>query len=148
VARITLRIVRGYHAPALAIGHRLTAIRFTTDVSVATAAGWSRYEKAIVDTGAPVSVFPPAIWKQSRHVALGRVRIGGLARREECRIPAILAEIDCALSDGQSRLGPIRMHAYLAEIEDAPTLIGVLGFIERGVLRVEYSRNRTFLRMP
>jgi len=148
VAKIDLAIRRGYHAPAIAVGHRLSAIRLTANISVATDAGWTLFERAVIDTGAPVSVFPPSIWKQSRYTPLGHVRIGGLARREECLVPAILAEIDCILSDGQRSLGPLRMHAYLAEIENAPRLIGMLGFLERGILRVELSRNRAFLRMP
>jgi hypothetical protein len=126
----------------------LTATRLFAEVSLATDVGWTLFEPAVIDTGAPVSVFPPAIWKPSRHTPLGRVKIGGLARREECQLPAILAEIDCTLSDGRRSLGPIRMHAYLVEIENAPTLLGVLGFIERGVLRVDLSKDRAFLRMP
>ncbi len=132
----------------MAIGHRLTAIRLVVNVSVATETGWSIFKPAVIDTGAPVSVFPPAIWKQSRHTPLGRVQIGGLARREECQLPAILAEIDCTLSDGRRSLGPVRTHAYLVELENAPTLIGILGFIERGVLRVDISKDSAFLRMP
>ena len=147
MARIDLRIMRGHHAPAEAIGYRLVALRLVTDVSLATDTGWSPFKQAVIDTGAPVSVFPPVIWKQCRHTPLGRAKIGGLARGEECQLPAILAEIDCTLSDGQRVLAPIRIHAYLVEIENAPTLVGMLGFIERGVLRVELSRNRAFLRM-
>jgi hypothetical protein len=148
VPKLDLRIVRGNHAPAAAIGRRLPAIRLFADVSVATNGGWSLFETAVIDTGAPVSVFPPAIWKQSRHTTLGRVKIGGLARTEECQVPAILAEIDCVLSDGQHSLGPIRTQAYLVEAENAPSLIGILGFIEHGVLRVDLSKSRAFLRMP
>lgn len=145
--RINLPIVRGHHAPALAIGHRVAAIRVFAEISVATPTGWSLFEPAVVDIGAPISVLPPSIWKQSHHTALGRVTIGGIARREECQIPAILAEINCMLSDGQQTLGPLRMHAYLAEVVNAPTLIGILGFLERGVLCVDFPKNRGFLQM-
>ena len=146
--KIDLAIWRGYHAPALDLGHRISAIRLRASVSVLTESGWSVFHRAVIDTGAPISVFPPAIWKHARHASLGRVRIGGLARREACQIPAILAEVDCALSDGQRSLGPLRMHAYLAEVENTPALIGILGFIENGVLRVDLSNNRAALRMP
>lgn len=146
--RIDLLVTREFHAPALAIGHRLVAVRMFADLTVATSEGWSRYRRAVVDTGAPVSMFPPAIWRQARYRALGRVRIGGIARREECRIPAILAEIECMLSDGERSLGPFRMYACLAEVEDAPTLVGISGFTERGVLRADTAKDRAFLRMP
>lgn len=145
--QIRLRIIRGSHPPAAAIGHRLTAIRLFADVSVVTNSGWSLYRPAVIDTGAPVSLFPPSIWKDARRKELGRVRVGGLARRPECQIPAILAEIECTLSDGRRALGPIRTHAYLVETEDAPRLIGMLGFIERGVMRLDLSKDRALLRM-
>ncbi len=51
------------------------------------------------------------------------------------------------LSDGAKSLGPIRIHAYLVETDDAPRLIGMLGFIERGVLNVDVSRRRAHIRM-
>jgi hypothetical protein len=130
------------------IGQRVIATRLSAQIALATASGWTIPRPAVIDTGAGTSVIPPVIWKQSRFVDLGRVRIGGINKRKECQIPAILAEIECILSDDQSVLGPLRMHAYLAEPEDAPRLIGILGFIERGVLRVELSKNRASLRMP
>lgn len=145
--QLDLRIIRSNHPPAEAIGHRVTATRLLADVSVATDAGWTLFEPAVIDTGAPVTVLPRANWSGSRFKKLGRVKIGGLARREECRLPAILAEIECRLSDGVRGLGPLRIPAYLVETEDAPRLIGILGFIERGVLRVELSKNHAYLRM-
>ncbi|MCK6485132.1 MAG: hypothetical protein HUU22_00805 [Phycisphaerae bacterium] len=70
-----------------------------------------------------------------------------MARRKTCQLGAMLAEIDCALTDGQRMLGPIGVHAYLVETEDAPRLIGMSGFLERGVLHVDVSRGRATLRM-
>lgn len=40
------------------------------------------------------------------------------------------------------------MHAYLVKAESAPMLIGILGFIDRGVLPVGLSQDRAFQRMP
>lgn len=144
---IQLSILRGHHSPALAINQRIAATRLAANVTLATKSGWTAFQPGLIDTGAPVSVFPPTIWEQAKFSELGRVRIGGIARREECRIPAILARVTCALSDGAQTLGPIRMHAYLAEADDAPTIIGVLGFLERGLLRVALERNTAALRM-
>lgn len=146
--RIELGTWRTPHEPAASIGRPLPAIRLGCALSIATNTGWNPFRWAVIDTGAPISLLPPLFWRNSQHITLDRVTIGGVSKRQECRIPAILAEIECTLSDRQHSLGPIRMHAYLAEPEDAPVLIGVLGFIERGLLRVDLSNNRASLRMP
>ncbi len=146
--RINLQVFRTDHPPALGLGQRLPAIRLLTHVSLTKTAGWTDFRLAVIDTGAPVSLLPPLIWRQAERRELGRVSLGGVARRKECQIPAILAEVTCRLSDGVTSIGPVLTHAYLAEHDNVPTLIGMLGFIERGVLRVELARNRAFLRLP
>ena len=146
--RINLVIVRKDHAPALAIGERLPAVRLVAQVSLATSAGWTDHDPAVIDTEAPISLFPRAIWRHADFRAIGRVRVGGISQRRGCQIPAILAEVRCTLSDGAALIGPLVLHAYLAEADDAPALIGMLGFIERGVLHVQLSRRRAILRLP
>jgi hypothetical protein len=146
--RINLATVRKDHPPALAIGKRVPAMRLVAHVSLATTKGWTTFDPAVIDTGAPLSVFPPAIWTDSNYHPMGRVRIGGLSRRRDCQIPAILASVRCTLSDGVSSVGPLDMHAYLALHDDVPTLIGMLGFVERGILHIDIQRSRTYLRMP
>lgn len=145
--RINLAIFRKHHPPALAIGHRLPGVRLVANVSLATSDGWTGFDPAVIDTGAPVCLFPPAIWSLSDHRVLGRVRLGGISRRRECQIPAMLATVSCIISDGTKSLGPLRIRAYLAEQDNVPTLIGMHGFIERGVLHVQLSRHRAFLTM-
>src|SRR5262245_38759313 len=113
--RINLTIVRNDHPPALAIGHRLPGVRLVAIVSLATADGWTGFDPAVIDTGAPVCLFPPAIWSRADHHVLGRVHLGGITRRPECQIPALLAELRCILSDGTRSLQPLRIRAYLAE---------------------------------
>jgi len=60
----------------------------------------------------------------------------------------MLATVRCWLSDGSASLGPLDMHAYLADKDDVPTLIGMLGFIERGILHIDISHGHVYLRMP
>jgi hypothetical protein len=144
---IELSIVRGRHAPTAEIGASITAIILMAHISLATDSGWGAFHPAIVDTGAPVSFFPMSVWRSVRFRPLGKVRISGLSRKQECQIPAVLAEVSCALSDGRKSIGPVTMHAYLAETEMAPSLIGMLGFLEKGVLRVDVAGNRASLRL-
>jgi hypothetical protein len=145
--RIRLAIFRKDHPPALAIGQRLPGVRLVANVSLAKLDGWTGFDPAVIDTGAPVCLFPPAIWSRSEHHVLGRVRLGGISRRRQCRIPALLATVQCILSDGAQSLGPLRIRAYFAEQDNVPTLIGMHGFIERGTLHVELAKGRAFLTM-
>lgn len=145
--RINLTIARTDHPPALAIGQCLPATRLVAQVSLGTSIGWTQFDPAVIDTAAPVSLFPPSIWGHSDYRPMGRVRLGGISRRRECQIPAILAMVRCTLSDGVASIGPLEMRAYLAEQDDVPTLIGMLGFIERGTLHVDLSRASVYLRM-
>lgn len=145
--QIQLAIFRKDHPPALSIGHRVPGLRLVANVSLATPSGWTKFDPAVVDTGAPLCLFPPAIWLRPEHQVLGKLRLGGLSRRRQCQIPAMLAVVRCVLSDGAKSLGPLDMHAYLSEHDNVPTLIGMLGFVERGLLRMHLSRNRASLTM-
>lgn len=145
--RINLRIFCTNHIPALAIGREVPAVRFVTNISLARPDGWTRFDPAVIDTGAPVCLFPPAIWRDTDYESFGRVQIGGISRRSESQVPAMLARVTCRLSDGDTLLGPLTMQAYLAENDDAPTLIGILGFLEHGLLRLDLSRNTANLSM-
>jgi hypothetical protein len=75
------------------------------------------------------------------------VKLGGLTRRPEPQLTAILAQIECTLSDGRRSPGPLTTHAYLAEAEEAPRLIGILGLIDRSIMHIDITRERAFLRM-
>lgn len=135
--RLPLRILRTQHAPSVAAGFPVEAVRLVTHLSLATNVGWTKFRDVVVDTGAPISLLPSDLWKAARFRELGRTHVGGINSRAECRIPAILAEIECLLSDGTNSLGPLLIHCYLAESNQTPTLLGVSGFIARGVLHVE-----------
>lgn len=127
------------------IGVKLPATRLTCQVCLQTADEWTRYRPAVIDTGAPVCLFPRTLWSSTEYEPLGRVQIAGISRRPECRMPALLAFVKCMISDGISSWGPLKMKAYLAESDSAPTLIGILGFIEKGILHVDLTGNRVFL---
>jgi hypothetical protein len=148
MAQIKLMIARSIHAPSAAIGCPLTAIRLMAGVSLRHASGWTRYVRGVVDTGAAVSLFPAHVWRTAAVQVLGSVRVGGIVARDECRTPARLAVAECLLTDGLASTGPVRVHAYLADSNQVPSLIGVSGLIERGVLHSDVSTENAYLQMP
>ncbi len=145
MARISLDIYRAPHQTSLAIGYQLTAVRILTNISLPTQSGWGPYHPAIVDTGAPISMFPMHVWQHGAFTEIGHVMAGGVVQRDECRIPAKLARIECLLSDGKESLGPLLIHAYLAESYQAPTLLGIAGVLESNSLRVNVGKNAAWI---
>lgn len=142
--RIRLLIQRHSHDLARQVGQTLDAVRVYADVVLPDPAGNREFQRAIIDTGAPVSMFPRYFWNGVPHKALGEVRVGGIARRDECRIPATLAEVECMLSDGSTSLGPLRIHAYLADSDSVPALLGMAGLLERVRLVVDVPAGEAY----
>ncbi len=136
MARIRLDIFRGPHPPAAQIGYSLNAIRITARVALRTAGGWTTFQHGIVDTGAPVSLIPRELWRPAEQQIIGDIRVGGLVPLDSCRVPARLARVSCVLSDGTTLIGPFNIHAYLAESDEVPLLLGVSDLIESGTLLV------------
>ena len=110
--------------------------------SLKGANGWGPYRLGVIDTGAAVSLFPEDVWRDTEYHVIGTVRVGGIVPRDECRIPAKLATVSCALSDGVQVIGPMTIHAYLAESDEVPLLLGISDLIEGGALDVAIQRNR------
>jgi hypothetical protein len=110
-----------------------------------TPAGWTPYKAGIVDTGATVSLFPPSMWRDAERQDIGEVQVGGAVPLEQCRIRAMLARVSCTLSDGVALVGPLDIHAYLAESDEVPLLLGLADLIESGTLLVALGRQHASL---
>lgn len=147
MSRVRLEIQRHEHEVSRQANLSLTAVRVFADVALAGTSGSDPRFRAIVDTGAPVTLLPKRMWRNAAHVALGRVRVGGISKREECRIPAMLAELDCSLLDGATRIGPLRFHAFLADSDNVPALLGMSGLLEKFRIVVDVTGNEAYLEM-
>ncbi len=91
-----------------------------------------------------MSLFPLETWKTAAFESIGEVRVGGVIARSECRIPARLAVVECVLSDGAEKIGPLRIHAYLAHSNEVPVLIGMADLIERGLLHADVAAGHAY----
>lgn len=145
--RISLAIVCGPHQPSLAAGHHITATRIATKISFGIGADWSGFELAIVDTGAPLSLFPKAIWTKIDRQVLATVSVGGLTQKPECRFAADLAVIRCMLSDGVNLIGPFRMNALLARNDTVPALLRLAGVLDEASPSVALRNDSANLEM-
>jgi len=139
--RIALPIYRGPNPVTAQIGYSLNASRILARVALKTLSAWTSYGLGIVDTGATVSLFPARMWRGADYRIIGDVQVGGVIPLEACRVRAKLARIPCVLSDGTTVLGPFSIHAYLAESDEVPLLLGVSDLIENGTLLVSMAQN-------
>jgi len=117
-------------------------VRLLVDVSLQGTAGWSKPHKAAVDTGAAVSLVPRPVWRHAPFVPIVQVQASGVVNRPECWIPATLATLTCSVIRGSDRIGPLNIHAMLADSDNVPLLLGMSGVLDRVRLSVEVLAGR------
>src|SRR5580765_2861936 len=108
--RLALEIARALHQPSMASGHPLPVARLFANLSLRTQTGWTPAHRAVIDTGATVSLLPRTVWRNAVFEAIVPVRTAGVVNRPECTIAATLATVDCVLLRESERMGPLTMH--------------------------------------
>ncbi len=99
-------------------------IRLLTVVQFATGETWSDPQIAIVDTGAPISLVPPKIWKKCSVDILGETELRGVIPKKECAMQVKVAKICLRLLDPEYVTEEIETKAYLAQTDNIPLVIG------------------------
>ncbi len=145
MARVNLEILRGPYRPALAGGFQVESCRLLTDLSLRCDAGWTAFRPAIIDTGAPVSLFPRRVWQSAAVRRMGRVRVGGLTRQPECMFDVTLAVVVLAIRDQFNEIEPIEAHALLADTDDVPTLLGMRGVLSDLILHTNLAHSEAYV---
>lgn len=98
--------------------------RVTVSVSFKKPDGWTQPYEAIIDTGAPVSILPPAIWREIEREELGESRIQGIVSKKDAYLPVKIADIYCVLMDEERLTDSIKIKAYLSLEEKSPLVLG------------------------
>jgi hypothetical protein len=145
MARVNLELLSGPYQPALRAGHVVDSYRLITDVSIYSTVGWSPLFPGVVDTGAPLCLFPPRIWRAAQFESIGRVEVGGIIRTPECMISATLAVIKMAICDRNTKIGPIQAHVLLADSDDVPTLIGMREVLTQLILCIDVRNHIAYV---
>jgi hypothetical protein len=103
----------------------LAHTRVFADVEFAQKDGtWSNFRPAIVDTGSPVSLIPHEIWECCPVHITGQATIGGLVRRNECRLDVLVGTLTLRFRDHAQVTASITATVYLARINAVPLIIG------------------------
>ena len=97
------------------------------------------------ETTVPVPFSRPS---RSPGLAIVPVRTAGVVNRPECTVQATLAKVKCVILHGQDHVGPLSIHALLAESDRVPLLLGVSGILEQVRLLLHIPANSAFLEAP
>lgn len=98
--------------------------------------GWTQPYEAIIDTGAPVSILPPAIWQEIEKEILGEYKIQGIVPKKDAFLQVKIANVSCVLMDEKNMSDTLKIKAYLALEEKAPLVLGFENLISRAKLYV------------
>ena len=99
----------------------------------------------IVDTGAPLSLVPPYIWKDCDTRIIRPSQITGVVPLPECSLPVTLAEIVCKLVDQNSESREFKIKAHLAHTDEVPMIVGFKDLLDCMKLEMDYKNKSACL---
>ncbi len=125
-------------------------VRILADVSFEIrGGGWTEPEKAIIDTGGPISIIPRSVWEQIRHGFYSNrereVPVGGRASMGR------FGQVTLRFHDAQelTRLSPsLTLKADLLSDDSHPIVLGFEDFLTDVELYSNYPRREVHLAFP
>lgn len=109
---------------------------------------WSNFRPAILDTGSPVSLIPLEIWERCPVRITGKTTIGGLVRRNECRLDVLVGTLALRFRDQKYVSDQFSALAYLATINTVPLIIGFESLLKQADICLSFARNVAYLNFP
>lgn len=120
--------------------------RITVQTSFRKLRGWTQPYEAIIDTGAPVSIIPSAIWQEiEKEILLEEHKIQGIVPRKDSYLPVKIANIFCVLMDERNLTGTLKIKAYLSLEEKAPLVLGFENIISKAKLYLDSENNEGYI---
>jgi hypothetical protein len=152
VCRVKLSFYETPDPDLVEAGICLHLIRLVCDLRFATPQGWTDVVRAIVDTGAPVSMIPKSIWRRtSVHLLSPReFELYGISVEEQeyPSVPARLGVVECILLDEMQVAPPLELKAYLMPDDATPLVLGFEGLLTRCKLVLNYPDREASLSIP
>lgn len=120
--------------------------RVTVQISFKKLRGWTEPYEAIIDTGAPVSIIPPAIWQEiEKEILVEGHRIQGIVPKKDSFLLVKIANIFCVLMDEKNVTDILKIKAYLSVEERAPLVLGFENIISKAKLYFNSGNNEGFI---
>lgn len=135
-------MLKRYHPDVEGLPELREVFRIQCRIRFKTVEGYGEPEKAIVDTGAPISLIPFDMWRHAEIEYLGEDYLRGVVPKEECYLPADIGRIKAVLTDkDENTSDELTFLAYLPFTSKVPLIIGIMELMEKGVVWLDL-RNR------
>jgi len=119
--------------------------RITIQTAFKTSKGFTQPYEAIVDTGAPVSILPPAIWQDIEKEILGDYRIKGIVPKKDAFLPVKVANVCAALLDEHKSTRMLKIKAYLSIEPEVPLVLGFENFLSQAKIYSDTQNNSGYI---
>lgn len=102
--------------------------------------------RAIVDTGAVVSLLPLAIWKQLDIKFIGYHVIKGIVKKDSCLIPVKIGFLETKLIDESKNETPtFTSIVYCADSNEVPIIFGIKDALDNFNIEINLKRKQGYL---
>ncbi len=123
-------------------------VRLFAWVQFKTFSGYTDPFRAIVDTGAPVSLVPFKVWGQCAVTLLGERTVPTISERPECDLRASVGRVTLRLFDEAAESPDLPLYADLCHTSEMPLILGFKDFLEQGVLHCDYPGQEAWFEQP
>ncbi len=127
----------------------IPSIRLMAWVSFKSIEGYLYPMKAIIDTGAPVSLIPFKVWGRAM-VTMGKpATIPSISDRPECDLEVTHGQITISLLDDNWNeiVTDWTIQADLCHTSEMPIILGMHDFLSQGRLMMDYPANEAWLEL-
>lgn len=93
-------------------------------------------QKALVDTGAIVSLLPKQIWERLKIEFIGEHTVKGIVKTKECTMPVKIGYLNCKLIDEQNETPVINMLVYCVDSDDVPVILGMKDALDKFDIKI------------
>jgi len=102
--------------------------------------------RAIVDTGAIVSLLPIAIWKQLDIEFIGYHTIKGIVKKQSCSVPVKIGFVKTKLIDETKNETPtFRSLVYCADSNEVPVIFGMKEALDKFKIEINTKQKQGYL---
>lgn len=124
----------------------LEIVRLKALVQFKTPEGWSDIYEAIVDTGAPISLIPKSIWKESEFIQIADHEVRGIVPKPECTIPMKIGKLTCVVLDFErNQTEESEIYAFLAPTDKVSLIIGFKELLSEFSLHSDYRGKEAYI---
>jgi hypothetical protein len=108
--------------------------------------GWSESRIGIIDTGSPISILPPLIWKSLnvKFLTTEPTLFYGIGEQSGS-LRGRLAEVQCLFHDDHNISPSLLLKAHLIDDDIAPILFGFEDILTQADLIVRHRRGEVYL---